>query len=52
VASGVVSPEDLDVVMKDGLGPRYAFMGPMETIHLVSYTSASLFQFVENRSLT
>ena len=26
--------EDLDVVMKDGMGMRYAFMGPMETIHL------------------
>jgi len=25
---------DLDVVMKDGMGMRYAFMGPMETIHL------------------
>lgn len=27
-------PKDLDVVMKDGMGMRYAFMGPMETIHL------------------
>ena len=26
--------QDLDVVMKDGMGMRYAFMGPMETIHL------------------
>ena len=26
--------DDLDVVMRDGLGLRYAFMGPMETIHL------------------
>lgn len=34
VASGAVSPDDLDVVMRDGLGLRYAFMGPMETIHL------------------
>jgi len=30
----VVSPQDVDVVMKDGIGMRYAFMGPMETIHL------------------
>jgi len=30
----VVSPEDIDVVMKHGMGMRYAFMGPMETIHL------------------
>lgn len=34
VRDGVVSPQDLDVVMKDGMGMRYAFMGPMETIHL------------------
>lgn len=25
---------DIDAVMSHGLGPRYAFMGPMETIHL------------------
>jgi L-gulonate 3-dehydrogenase len=34
ILDGVVSAEDLDVVMKDGLGLRYAFLGPMETIHL------------------
>ncbi|OQV17806.1 Lambda-crystallin-like protein [Hypsibius exemplaris] len=34
VADKVLSPEDVDTVMKDGLGPRYAFMGPFETIHL------------------
>jgi len=34
VRDGVVSPQDLDVVMRDGMGMRYAFMGPMETIHL------------------
>jgi len=34
VRDGVVSPQDLDVVMKDGMGMRYAFMGPLETIHL------------------
>jgi len=34
IRDGVVSPQDLDVVMKDGMGMRYAFMGPMETIHL------------------
>merc|ERR1712156_1107668 len=34
VRDGVVSAQDLDVVMKDGMGMRYAFMGPMETIHL------------------
>ena len=34
VLDDVVSAEDLDVVMRDGLGLRYAFIGPMETIHL------------------
>ena len=34
ILDDVVSAEDLDVVMRDGLGLRYAFMGPMETIHL------------------
>merc|ERR1712156_433223 len=34
VRDGVVSAQDLDVVMKDGMGMRYAFMVPMETIHL------------------
>merc|ERR1719510_2366406 len=34
VASGAVSAQDLDVVMKDGLGMRYAVIGPMEVIHL------------------
>ncbi|GCC28759.1 hypothetical protein chiPu_0007193 [Chiloscyllium punctatum] len=31
---GVLSPEDVDLVMSAGLGMRYAFMGPFETIHL------------------
>jgi len=34
IRDGIVSAQDLDVVMKDGMGMRYAFMGPMETIHL------------------
>lgn len=34
VKDGVVSPEDFDKVMSDGLGMRYAFMGPFETAHL------------------
>lgn len=29
-----MSPSDLDLVMSDGLGLRYAFMGPLETMHL------------------
>lgn len=31
---GILSPEDIETVMKDGLGPRYAFIGPLETMHL------------------
>jgi len=34
VAEGYVSPEDLDHTMKDGLGLRWSFMGPFETIEL------------------
>lgn len=33
-ADGYASVEDLDKVMKDGLGMRWAFMGPFETIDL------------------
>lgn len=34
VHDGVVSPEDLDATIKHGLGLRWAFMGPFETIDL------------------
>ena len=34
VAGGYVSPQDLDKTIKDGLGLRWAFMGPFETIEL------------------
>lgn len=34
VQEGVVSPEDLDKTVKDGLGLRWSFMGPFETIEL------------------
>ncbi|XP_054829543.1 lambda-crystallin homolog [Eublepharis macularius] len=34
VGDGIISPVDLDLVMSDGLGMRYAFMGPLETMHL------------------
>ncbi|MBO6920047.1 MAG: 3-hydroxyacyl-CoA dehydrogenase [Rhizobiaceae bacterium] len=34
VGSGVVSAEDLDKAICDGLGLRWAIMGPMQTIHL------------------
>ncbi|XP_029559688.1 lambda-crystallin-like [Salmo trutta] len=32
--NGVISVKDIDLVMSEGLGMRYAFIGPMETIHL------------------
>ncbi len=34
VQEGYVSPEDLDRTVADGLGLRWAFMGPFETIEL------------------
>lgn len=34
VQDGVISVKDIDLVMSEGLGMRYAFVGPMETIHL------------------
>jgi len=34
VADGYVSPDDLDKTIRDGLGLRWSFMGPFETIEL------------------
>lgn len=34
VSSGILSAKDVDIVMKEGLAPRYVFMGPLETAHL------------------
>ncbi|XP_005109678.1 lambda-crystallin homolog isoform X2 [Aplysia californica] len=34
IRDGIVSPEDCDVIMSQGLGMRYAFMGPWETAYL------------------
>lgn len=34
IQEGIVSPSDLDLVVSDGLGMRYAFIGPLETMHL------------------
>ncbi|XP_021573204.1 lambda-crystallin homolog isoform X1 [Carlito syrichta] len=31
---GILSPGDVDLVMSEGLGMRYAFIGPLETMHL------------------
>lgn len=30
----VISVKDIDLVMSEGLGMRYAFIGPIETMHL------------------
>eukprot|EP00759_Apiculatamorpha_spiralis_P025883 PhF_6_TR29152/c0_g1_i1/m.42604/K13247/CRYL1; L-gulonate 3-dehydrogenase len=34
VERGVMSPPDVDAVMRDGLGLRWSFLGPFETIDL------------------
>jgi 3-hydroxyacyl-CoA dehydrogenase len=34
VGDGYVSPQDLDKTLRDGLGLRWSFMGPFETIEL------------------
>jgi 3-hydroxyacyl-CoA dehydrogenase len=34
VEEGIADPADIDVTVKDGLGLRWAFMGPFETIDL------------------
>ncbi|XP_069685092.1 lambda-crystallin homolog [Periplaneta americana] len=34
VADGILNVEDIDNVMSEGLGMRYAFIGPLETAHL------------------
>ncbi|XP_075448409.1 lambda-crystallin homolog isoform X2 [Ascaphus truei] len=34
VKDGVISPRDVDLVMSEGLGMRYAFQGPLETAHI------------------
>lgn len=43
IADGVMSVEDVDTVMSDGLGLRYAFMGPYETAHLNAKGNSSQF---------
>lgn len=34
VSEGILDVQDIDKVMSDGLGMRYAFLGPLETTHL------------------
>lgn len=46
VNDGVLNVKDVDTVMSEGLGMRYAFLGPLETAHLnaegISYLILSL----------
>ncbi|EFP02737.1 hypothetical protein CRE_28074 [Caenorhabditis remanei] len=37
VADDVIGVNDIDLVMSAGLGPRYAFNGPCETVHLNAF---------------
>lgn len=52
IAEDVLSVKDVDSVMKDGLGMRYAFLGPMETAHLnaegdfANFSPLNLYRFV------
>jgi len=34
VNDGILNVKDVDTVMSEGLGMRYAFLGPLETAHL------------------
>lgn len=34
INDGVLNVKDVDTVMSEGLGMRYAFLGPLETAHL------------------
>lgn len=36
IADGILDVKDVDAVMSEGLGMRYAFLGPIETAHLNS----------------
>ncbi|XP_069496797.1 lambda-crystallin homolog [Ambystoma mexicanum] len=44
VKNGVMSPTDVDLVMSEGLGMRYAFLGPLETTHLNAEGFKSYFE--------
>ena len=34
VSDGILNVKDIDIVMSEGLGMRYAFLGAFETAHL------------------
>jgi len=44
VESGILDVKDVDSVMSDGLGMRYAFLGPLETAHLNAEGMANYFE--------
>jgi len=47
VNDGVLNVKDVDTVMSEGLGMRYAFLGPLETAHLNAEGMACLFFIIE-----
>ncbi|XP_011181692.2 lambda-crystallin homolog [Zeugodacus cucurbitae] len=48
VESGIVDVKDVDSVMSDGLGMRYAFLGPLETAHLNAEGMTNYFERYTN----
>jgi len=44
VAAGILNVKDVDSVMSDGLGMRYAFLGALETAHLNAEGMANYFE--------
>ncbi|XP_039962597.1 lambda-crystallin homolog [Bactrocera neohumeralis] len=48
VDSGIVDVKDVDSVMSDGLGMRYAFLGPLETAHLNAEGMTNYFERYSN----
>lgn len=44
VKDGVLNVRDIDCVMSEGLGMRYAFLGALETAHLNADGMANYFE--------
>lgn len=44
IEDGVLSVPDVDTVMSEGLGMRYAFLGPLETAHLNAQGTQEYFE--------
>lgn len=47
VADGILSAKDMDAVMSEGLGMRYAFLGAFEAAHLNA--EGKIFYYSENK---